>query len=46
MTTSISREQLRSAVDAGAVTVVDALPAAPYITRGTFPSTTLSTSFG
>lgn len=30
MTTPITREQLNSAIDTGSVTVVDALPAAPY----------------
>ncbi|MCP9488188.1 MAG: rhodanese-like domain-containing protein [Gaiellaceae bacterium MAG52_C11] len=33
MTTSISREQLLFAIDEGAVTLVDALPAAPYNRR-------------
>ena len=33
MTTSITREELRAAMAAGTVTVVDALPAAPYSQR-------------
>ena len=33
MTAPISRDELRAAIDAGAVTVVDALPAAPYAQR-------------
>jgi rhodanese-related sulfurtransferase len=33
MTTPITRDELRSALDRGAVTVVDALPAAPYHRR-------------
>src|SRR5262245_44385125 len=33
MTTSISRDELRTAIDGGTVTVIDALPAAPYSRR-------------
>ena len=33
MTTTISREELRAAIDDGHVTVVDALPPAPYAKR-------------
>lgn len=33
MSKSMSREELRRAIDAGAVVVVDALPAAPYTRR-------------
>lgn len=33
MAAPIAREELRAAIDAGAVTVVDALPAAPYAAR-------------
>lgn len=33
MTSTITRDELRAAIDDGAVTVVDALPPAPYGAR-------------